>query len=71
MALEGMTRVLEIHAGWLKDWRASVEQMESGKIRHLTKGLGDRAWVDCTQEMIDDFKKRIAMIEEIDKHYRP
>lgn len=71
MALDGMQRVLEIHAQWLKDWRASLEQLESGKLRHFTKGPADRDWVDCTQEMIDDFRARIAMIEELDKQYTP
>jgi len=70
MALDGMKRVLEIHAGWLKDWRKQLKRLESGKISLHSKGPKDNDWVDETKDHIKDLKQRIAMIETIDKLYR-
>jgi hypothetical protein len=71
MALDGMQRVLEIHAQWLQSWREQLDRLESGKIRSLSKGPGDRDWVDDTQSRVDELKRQIAIIEQLDKHYRP
>ena len=71
MALDGMGRVLELHAQWLKSWRRQLQQLESGKLTHWTKGPSDPFPTDITPDMIKDLKKRIAMVEELDKPYRP
>ena len=71
MALDGMKRVLEIHAGWLKDWRYQLARWETGKFQLLEEGPDGRLNRDVTAQAIADLKARIAMIEEIDKHYRP
>jgi len=71
MALDGMKHVLDIHSQWLESWREQLERLGSGKIRSLAKGPGDSVWVDDTQTRIDELKRQIAMIEELDKQYRP
>lgn len=71
MALDGMQRVLEIHAKWLEDWRRQLEMLESGRLKLHSKGPNDKDWLDETLARIDDLRKQIAMIEELGKQYRP
>jgi hypothetical protein len=71
MALDGMQRVLEQHAEMLARWRDRLKRLETGKIRHFSEGPDGRLTVDETQDLIDAIKRDIAMIEELDKQYRP
>jgi hypothetical protein len=70
MTLDGMQRVLEIHAEWLEDWRQQLEMLESGKMHLHSKGPNDKDWIDETPASIARLKAQIAMIETLDKQYR-
>jgi hypothetical protein len=49
----------------------AVSRSESGMVSHANKGPGDGAWYNESDNMIAVLKRNIAMLEVIDKQYRP
>jgi hypothetical protein len=70
VTLDGMQRVLEIHAGWLNDWREQLRRLETEKLSVYGEGPSGRLF-DQTSEAIARLRGQIATIEDLNSLYRP